>query len=181
VSDIAAARDRIDGYAAALFSIAKVDGGETDLVDEIHAAANALSGNDELIETLKDPRVPAHRKQGIVDELLAKRASGVTVAAMNFIISCGQARNLREIAGRLAEMAADAQGEVVAEVRTPMELDAEQIERLQAAIARATNKRVHVRTVIDPSVVGGIVTKVGDTVFDGSIRGRFADLREQWS
>jgi F-type H+-transporting ATPase subunit delta len=182
VTDLAHANaDRVDGYASALFAIAQVDGGEVDLVDEIHTAANALSGNAELIEALRDPRIPANRKQGIVDDLLGARASSVTVAAMNFLVASGQARNLSDIAARLAELAAEAEGEVVAEVRAPMEMDDEQVQRLQAALARATNKRVHVRTVIDPTVVGGIIAKVGDTVLDGSIRGRFADLREQWS
>lgn len=181
MSTVANAQDHVDGYAAALFAIARVDGGDTNLVEEIHAAAHALSGHPELVETLRDPGVPAHIKHGIVNDLLGTRASEVTVSAMNFIVSCGQARNLSAIGARLAEMAAEEEGEVVAEVRTPMDLDAEQIERLQSALARATNRRVQVRTVIDPSVVGGIIAKVGDTVLDGSIKGRFADLREQWS
>lgn len=181
MTDTSAAQvDRIDGYAAALFDIARVDGGSVDLVDEIHAAANALSGSPELIETLRDPRVPGERKQGIIDDLLGSRASRTTVAAINFVIASGQARSLSEIAARLTERAAEAEGEVVAEVRAPMPLDPEQIERLQVALARATNKKVQVKVVIDPSVVGGLVAKVGDTVLDGSVQGRFDELREQW-
>lgn len=175
-----AVQDRIDGYAAALFDIAMVDGGEVDLVDEIHTAANALSGNPELIETLRDPRVPGERKQGIIDDLLGSRASRTTVAAINFIVASGQARSLADIAARLAERAADAEGEVVAEVRAPMPLEPDQVERLQVALAAATKRRVQVKVVVDPSVVGGLVAKIGDTVLDGSVRGRFDDLREQW-
>ena len=61
-----------------------------------------------------------------------------------------------------------------------MDLDAEQVERLRTALSRATGRNVQVQVVIDPSVVGGVVTKVGDTVLDGSIQGRFTELREQW-
>lgn len=179
--DLATAQaDRVDGYAAALLDIARAEGGDVDLVDEIHAAANALSGNTELIEVLRDPRVPTERKQGIVDDLLGARASTVTVAAINFIVAAGQARSLSDIAARLATLAAEAEGEVVAEVRAPMELDAEQVARLQEALSGATKKRVQVKVIVDPSVVGGVVAKVGDTVLDGSIRGRFTELREQW-
>jgi F-type H+-transporting ATPase subunit delta len=181
VSDLSSAQvDRIDGYAAALFDIARVDGGSVDLVEEIHVAAHALSGNAELIEALRDPRIPGERKQGIVDQLLGSRASTTTVAAINFVIASGQARNLSEIAARLAELAAEAEGEVVAEVRAPLPLDADQTSRLQAALAHATNKKVQVKVVIDPTVVGGLVAKIGDTVLDGSIQGRFSELREQW-
>lgn len=179
--DLATAQaGRIDGYAAALLDIANVESGDVDLVDEMHSAAKALGGNAELIEVLRDPRVPGERKQGIVDDLLGAKASPVTVAAMNFLVAAGQAKHLSDIASKLAEMSADAEGEVVAEVRSPMELDANQVERLQAALSGATKKKVQVKVVVDPSVVGGLVAKVGDTVLDGSVQGRFNELREQW-
>lgn len=171
---------KIDGYAAAVVDIAHAEGTDTAVADEFHSAAHALAGNTQLIETLRDPRVPGERKQGIVDELLGTRASSVTVAAINFVIAAGQARHLADIAKRVAEITAEAEGEVVAEVRTPMPLGDGQVERLRDALARATNRRVQVKIVVDPSVVGGVVTKVGDTVLDGSIRGRFDELREQW-
>ena len=72
------------------------------------------------------------------------------------------------------------EGEVVAEVRAPLELDAEQVERLRLALERATNRRVQVKVIVDPSVIGGVVTKIGDTVLDGSIQSRFVELREHW-
>lgn len=171
---------KIDGYAAAVVEIARAEGTDAGVADEFHAAAHALAGSTELIESLRDPRVPGERKQGIVDELLGKRASSVTVAAINFVVAAGQARHLADIAKRVADITAEAEGEVVAEVRTPMPLADGQIERLREALARATNRRVQVKIVVDPSVVGGVVTKVGDTVLDGSIRGRFDELREQW-
>ena len=171
---------RIDGYAAALLDIARAEGDESELISEIHAAATALGNNSELVDVLRDPQVPGERKQGIVDELVGSRASQVTTASINLLVSAGQAKNMAAIAARLAELAAEAEGEVVAEVRAPMELDADQVARLQEALSRATNRRVQVQVVIDPSVVGGVVTKVGDTVLDGSIKGRFTELREQW-
>lgn len=171
---------KVDGYAAAVVDIASAEGPDAAIADEFHSAAHALAGNAELIETLRDARVPTERKQGIVDDLLGGRASSVTVAAINFVVAAGQARHLSEIAKRVAERTAEAQGEIVAEVRTPMALDDEQVQRLREALQRSTNRRVQVKVVVDPTVVGGVVTKVGDTVLDGSIRGRFDELREQW-
>ncbi|MDJ0791463.1 MAG: ATP synthase F1 subunit delta [Acidimicrobiia bacterium] len=170
---------RIEGYSAALLAIARAER-EADLLVELPAAATALASHSELIETLRDPRVPAERKQAIVDELLSHRASLVTVAAINFLVSSGQAKHLGQIATRLTELAAESQGEVVAEVRAPMELAPEQVERLREKLEQVTNRRVQVRVIVDPSVVGGVVTKIGDTVLDGSIHSRFVELREQW-
>lgn len=171
---------KVDGYAAAVVDIARAEGPESPIADEFHAAAHALAGNADLIETLRDPRVPGERKQGVVDDLLGSRTSPVTVAAVNFVVAAGQARHLADIAKRVADLTAEAEGEVVAEVRAPMPLDDAQVDRLRAALAQTTNRRVQVKVVVDPTVVGGVVTKVGDTVLDGSIRGRFDELREQW-
>lgn len=171
---------RVDRYAAALLEIARAEGEEAGLSDEIYSAARALSGNSELTDVLADPRVPHDRKRGIIDDLLGKRASRVTVAAVHFVVAAGEANHLGDIAERLAELAAQAEGEVVAEIRTPMELDPFQIERLTASLQSATGRRVQVKIVIDPSVMGGLVAKVGDTVLDGSVQNRFTELREQW-
>ena len=61
-----------------------------------------------------------------------------------------------------------------------MELEPFQIERLTAALQSATGRRIQVKIVIDPTVMGGLVAKVGDTVLDGSVQNRFTELREQW-
>jgi len=175
-----AQRTYVDRYSSALLSIAGAEDDPAGAADEIFRAAQGLSGHSELVETLADPRIPGERKQGIVDDILGRHASGVTVAAMNFVVGAGQAKNLGAIASRVAELAADAEGEVVAEVRSSIELDAGQIERLTAALSATTGKRVQVRAVVDPTVIGGLVAKVGDTVLDGSVQHRFSELREQW-
>ena len=178
MNDPNAIASTIDGYASALLSIANAEGEGT--TNEIYQAAQALNGHAELIDTLSDPRIPAERKQGIIDDLLGSKASKATVAAITFVIAAGHARHLGDIATKLAELAAASEGEVVAEVRAPLDLDPDQLERLTAALSKATGKRIQVKVVVDPSVIGGVVAKVGDTVLDGSVESRFTELREQW-
>jgi F-type H+-transporting ATPase subunit delta len=180
MEDATAAPERIDRYAAALLEISRAEGEASGLADEIYAAAKALAGNAELIDVLADSRIPHDRKAGVIDDLLGKRASQVTVASIHFVVAAGEAKHIGEIAERLAHLAAEAEGEVVAEIRTPMELDSFQMERLTAALQSATGRRVQVKIVIDPTVIGGLVAKVGDTVLDGSVQNRFTELREQW-
>jgi F-type H+-transporting ATPase subunit delta len=177
---VTAGTGRIDGYATALLEIARAEGEAAGLSDEIYAAAQALAGNAELIDVLADVRVPHDRKRGVINDLLGKRASDITVAAIHFVVAAGESKHLGDIAARLAVLSAEAEGEVVAEVRTPMDLDPLQIERLTAALQSATGRRVQVKIVIDPTVMGGLVAKVGDTVLDGSVQNRFTELREQW-
>jgi F-type H+-transporting ATPase subunit delta len=65
----------------------------------------------------------------------------------------------------------------VAEIRSAVPLDDETIERLAAALSKATGKKLEVKAVVDESVVGGIVARVGDVVIDGSIASRVESLR----
>ncbi len=67
----------------------------------------------------------------------------------------------------------------VAEVRSAVALSADQQTRLAAALANATGKQVNLKVVVDPSVIGGLVATVGDTVIDGSVRTRIDQLKSR--
>ena len=74
-----------------------------------------------------------------------------------------------------------ARGEkVVAQVTSAVELTDDQKRRLAEALKQSTGKDVDVVVVVDPSVIGGVVTRIGDTVIDGSVRHRLAQLRESF-
>jgi F-type H+-transporting ATPase subunit delta len=102
----------------------------------------------------------------------------VTTNLVAFIVGAGRARQLPQIIDRLVERAAAAKDSVVGEVRSAIPLTEEQKARLADALSKATGKKVEVKVVIDPSVLGGLVAQVGDTVIDGSVRARLDQLRE---
>ncbi len=169
--------DRIDGYAAALFELARAEGELSKVEREFYSVAKAFASSTELRDTLSDPRIPGDRKKSILDDLVGGRVSDVTVNMVNLVVNQGRASDLPAIAERLAGRAASAVGVEIAEVRSAIELDAATIERLTQALARVVGRPVEVRTVVDPSVLGGIVTRVGDTVIDGSVKRRLESLR----
>ncbi len=170
--------DRIKGFATGLFEIAR-GAGELDRVEsELYRVARTLEGNEELRNTLGDAAIPNERKKGIVSDLLSERASALTVAAVDFVVAAGRARDLPKIADGMAAAAAAARSREVAEVRSAIELDDDTVRRLEESLGRATGKQVEVKVVVDPSVVGGIVARVGDTVIDGSVRSRLDSLRD---
>jgi F-type H+-transporting ATPase subunit delta len=172
------ADDRIDGYANALFEVAQVEGSLDAVQDELYQLARALETNDELRTTLTDEAIPAQRRQGIVESLLGATASPVTTSLVSFVIGSGRGRQLPAIVDRLVARAAEAKNKVVAEVRTTVPLTDDQKSRLADALGKATGKSVEVKSIIDPSILGGIVSQVGDTVIDGSVRHRLDQLRE---
>ena len=81
------------------------------------------------------------------------------------------------IIDRLVERAAAEKSRVVANVRTAIPLTDDQRDRLAQALGKATGKQVEVKVIIDPSVLGGLVAEVGDTVIDGTVRSRLEQLR----
>jgi F-type H+-transporting ATPase subunit delta len=169
--------DRIEGYASALFEIARAEGTLDEVEDELFRFARALEANDELRNTLTDEMVPAARRQAIVEDLLGKKASPTTVNLVSFIIGSGRGRDLPAIVNRLVERAAAEKERAVAEVRTAVPLSEEQQTRLAAALANATGRQIELKVVVDPSVLGGIVAQVGDTVIDGTVRSSLDQLR----
>ena len=172
------AEDRIDGYANALFEVAQVEGSLDTVENELFQVARALESNDELRTTLTDEAIPVERRQGIIEDLLGNRAHPVTVSLVSFVVGAGRARQLAAIVDRLVARAAEAKNKTVAEVRTAIPLTEDQRSRLADALGRATGKSVEVKSIVDPSVLGGVVAQIGDTVIDGSIRSRLEQLRE---
>jgi F-type H+-transporting ATPase subunit delta len=167
-----------DAYGAALFEIAKAEGNLDRVEDELFRFARTLEGNDDLRMTLTDMTIPVERRQKVVDELLGGKASPVTVALVSFVVGVGRTRNLPDIIDRLVAMAAEERKEAVAEIRTAFPLDDEHRARLAGALGRTTGKRISIKEVVDPTVLGGVSATIGDTVIDGTIRHRLEQLRE---
>jgi F-type H+-transporting ATPase subunit delta len=169
--------DRIDAYAKALFEVARAEGNLDEVEDELFRFGRSLEGSDELRTTLTDERVPASMRQAIVEDLLGNKASPTTITLVSFVVGAGRGRDLPAIIAKLVERAAAEKQRAVAEVRSVKPLSEDQQHRLAAALANATGKQVEVKVIVDPSVLGGLVATVGDTVIDGSVRTRLDQLK----
>jgi F-type H+-transporting ATPase subunit delta len=174
----AQASPRIEGYASALLEVATAEGSVDRVTDELFRFARAVERNDQLRETLTNSLLPPELRQSIVEDLLGARGAPLTAALVSFVVGAGRSRELIPIIDRLVERAAAEQQKEVAEVRSAVPLDGDQQARLARALGTALGKRVEVKVIVDPSVMGGVVARVGDTVIDGSVRHRLDQLRE---
>ena len=171
------ADDRIEAYADAMFEVARAEGTIDEVEDELFRFARALEGSDELRTALTDPHIPASRRQQIVEDLLGPRATSTTTALVSMVVGIGRGRDLPAIIDSLVQKSAASHDKAVAEVRSVVELNAQQLTKLADAIQKATGKAVEVKVIIDPSILGGVVTTIGDTVIDGSVRTRLEQLK----
>lgn len=171
--------DRVAAYANAFLAVARAEGYLTDIEDELYRFARAFESFDDLRMALTDQGLPAERRIAVIEELMGGKALPASIALAGMVVAAGRAHDLPAIVDRFVGEAAQERDHEVAEVRTAVALDDGQRQRLAAALARATGKQVEVKLVVDPSVLGGIVARVGDVVIDGSVRHRLDQLKEQ--
>lgn len=168
---------RIEGYAKALFEIARAEGTLDEVEDELFRFARSYESSDALRNALTDDMIPAAKRQAIVEDLLGGKATPTTTQLVSMVVGSGRGSDLPAIIDVLVARASSSKNLEVAEARTAVALSADQEDRLRAALANATGKQVNLKVVVDPSVLGGIIATVGDTVIDGSVRTRLDQLK----
>lgn len=166
-------------YATALLEIGAETGQLDALVAEIERAAQAYEGSTELRAAFDNPLVPAVAKKAILGEVMDKLSVGTTTKnAVGLLLDRRRIRALPQISQRLREMAELRRGVLRAEVMTALPLPEEYFEKLQRELERITGRKVALDRKLDPSLICGVVVRVGDTVYDGSVIARLKQLTD---
>jgi F-type H+-transporting ATPase subunit delta len=169
----------VRGYAQALLAVTEAEDDLGTVENELFAFVKVVERDGRLREALIDPALPAENRRELVQELLGDRANPHTVSILGFLIEQGRAKELGRIVEGLSDLAAERRKHVVAEVRSAVPLTLERRKKLAEALSKATDKNVEIKVVIDPSVIGGVLARVGDEVFDGTVRSRLEEARER--
>lgn len=171
--------ERIHGYARALFEVARAEGTLDEVEDELFRFARSYESNEQLSQAMSDQQLPPERRQAIVEDLLGGKATSTTIQLISMVAGSGRGNDLPAIVDSLVERASRAKQLSVAEVRTAVPLTDDQQHRLKAALENASGKSLNLKTIVDPSVVGGIVATVGDTIIDDTVRTRIEQLKSR--
>jgi F-type H+-transporting ATPase subunit delta len=166
-------------YARALLDIGQEEGHASRILDEIETFAEVLASSPVLREAME--AVHINRRDKHVALEAAAGPLGFLPATRHFLrllVDKGRMKVLPQILSELRRMVERMEGIQRVEVVVPMPLTAEQREELKAALGRHTGKTIEVEEAVDPSVLGGMVVKVGSTVYDGSIRTQIRQIRE---
>lgn len=172
--------ERTELYADAFMSLIWAEGNANEVSDELFRLARTIEANDELRNTLEDQTLPVARRLQVVSDILDGKAHNLTTSLLSLVVANGRLREFTAIVDKLVALAASRTNRRIAEVRSAVALDDGQRQRLAEALKASTGIDVEVVVVVDPSVVGGIVTQIGDTVIDGSVRSRLSQLRENF-
>ena len=165
--------------AQAEFAAADAAGDLDRVEDDLFRFGALVEGTPELRSALTDPVVPVDNKLALVRDLVAGKANPRAVRLIELAVDLRQGRELDRRCRELAEMAAERRNRVVADVRTAVPLDSERQARLADALTRVIGRPVELRCTVDAGIMGSVVVRIGDEVFDGSVRSRIEQARER--
>ncbi|MFT3766333.1 MAG: ATP synthase F1 subunit delta [Minicystis sp.] len=166
-------------WARAIFELGKETNAVARLNDDIGAFASLYSSNEELAGVLDNPLVPEGAREGVIVEIAGKM--GLSDTAKSTLRLLAQKRRvgaLPLIARQLARLADEDQNVLRAEVSTAGPVTDEYLAKLRSELEKATGKKVSISHKVDKSLIGGVVTRIGDRVIDGSVKTRLRTFRE---
>ncbi len=166
-------------YAQALLDIG-VELGQLDpIVDEIASVAAAWDASSDLRNAIENPLVSHAAKKAVVHELVARLGTGaITRNTVHLLVDRRRAKTLPYVASELRRLADARKGLLRAEVTTATPLSDGYYGRLQAQLETMTGKKVVVERRTDPTLIAGVVTRIGDRILDGSLRTRLESMRD---
>ena len=168
-------------YARALFDVAlKEQADLTRIEAEVAAFAALLADHPELGKVLLNPAVPAPRKRGAVEALTARIGVLPTVGKLLVLLAeRDRLVLLTELLESFQQRLLDHQNIVRAEVTTATPLAAERVLAIEQSLARATGRTVRLSTRVVPEILGGLIARVGGTVYDGSITHHLQRMKQR--
>ena len=168
-------------YAAALFNVALRE----NALDAVERDLNAVTGvwgvNSQIDETMAHPRIPTPVKQKILRQLLEREVSPLVLNYLLYLLDKTRIDLLEEIVLEFTRLADEQRKVVRAHVTTAVPLSSAEEEQLRQKVGGMTGLNVVLVPTVDPRIVGGVILRVGDQLWDGSVRGYLSELRQRLS
>ncbi|MCB9664763.1 MAG: ATP synthase F1 subunit delta [Alphaproteobacteria bacterium] len=169
-------------WARALHSLSVDAGSEDAVLADLQAldAVIAGEGGTDLLQALSSPVFGLDERKAVLADVLGRLgAQQVTLHFLSLLIDRGRFGAVRGIVRSLTQLVDERQGRIRVRVTTVEPLDAKLQAELVAAFERSTGKKVVLESALDPSLIGGLVARIGSRVYDASLRTRLEDLKHR--
>ena len=167
-------------YAQAIFEIAREENAARPIAEQMQRVADAYRGSDELATVLENPLVPPDAREAIILEVADRLGVGQTgKKALRLVTQKRRLRALPDIASHLGRLVDEAEKTLRAEVTSASPLSDAYLARLKSELEKATQHTVLLTHSVDPSLIGGVITRIGDRVLDGSLRSGLTAFRDR--
>jgi len=167
-------------YASALADVVLERGEALEVQSELVAWERMIQSSPNLLEVFRNPTVALDQKRAVLNKLIERaQPRQTTVNFLKVLLQNQRLTELGEINRRFAEMLDARAGLVAATVTTARGVAENSQQALHAKLAKMTGKKVRVDFSTDPELLGGIVTRIGSTVYDGSVRNQLQQIKEK--
>lgn len=167
-------------YAKAVIELGVASNTTDKLGADLRALAGALKTSAELVTVLTNPAIRRADRRKVLDALLQRIGAHAHTKNLVYLLLDGERMShLEAIAREVDAMIAARSGRVTAEITSAKPLDPAQLSQITAVLEKLSGKKVDVTKKHDPELLGGVVAKVGDVVYDGSLRTQLRTLRDE--
>lgn len=169
-------------YARAVLELGDASQQTDKLAADLRALAGALKSSAELVTVLTNPAIRRADRRKVIDALLQRISAAPYTKNLVYLLLDGERiSTLEGISREVDAMIAAKSGRVAAEITSAKPLDPAQLSQITAALEKLSGKKIDVTKKQDPEILGGVVAKVGDVVYDGSLRTQLRNLRDELS
>jgi F-type H+-transporting ATPase subunit delta len=167
-------------YASALADVVLERGEAHEVQQELIAWDNLLLSSSSLQEVFRNPTIALDQKRGVLNQLIGRaKPRATTVNFLKVLLQNQRLTELGEINRKLAEILDERAGMVAATVTTARDVPESAQRELHAKLLSLTGKKVRIDFSTDPNLIGGLVTRIGSTVYDGSVRNHLQQIKEK--
>lgn len=164
-------------YAAALADVVIERREEREVQSEIEYWASLIDGNPQLKEVFANPTIAYDQKRTVLEELISRsRVRETTASFLRVLLKNQRLSHLPEVSARFGQVLDERAGVVAAKVTTARPIPEELKQALHDTLASVTGQTVRLSFDTDETIIGGVVARIGSTIFDGSVQGHLERL-----
>ena len=162
-----------DRYAQALFEIARMTHKDEEIQEELEAFSAALKSSADIEKFLTNPQLTAEQKKNLLSRIYQERNHEIYEILLNFFMILFEKNRfnlIHEITASFKRIADEAKGQGLAEIKTAVPLDARSETAIVSRLETLAGYKIAVKKEVDPTLIGGVVIRLKNKVFDGSVR-----------
>ncbi len=165
-------------YARALIELAEEKNIYDKVIEDVQTVYSTLKGSRELRVVLSSPIISEEKKKEILSAIFDKYIGEDVGRFLAFVVDKGRVELLTEITRRILEINDERQNIADVTLKSVIELDSVQVEKIKKAFEEYTGKKIRFKNILDESIIGGYVAQVKDKVFDASVKRQLERLKE---
>jgi len=163
-------------YASAVFEHAQEEG-NMEQWSSLLETLSLIVQDEQMRLILSSPKISHEQLLELITGIIGEQKSATSINFIKVLISANRLKYVSYIYELFEKRRAEAEGRMEIDVLTAYELESNQVEKISDAMSGKLGKKVNISSVIDKSLIGGMIIKAGDSVIDASIRGRLVALR----